>query len=315
MRRFLMSTALDATCARRLVGRSQAIEIATPDRPGIRDSADCGIEGKPVAKPCPCGRRRSHCASDLARYTRAKLSAKAGNTCEMFARFSTPEADADTYPIHSFDLTKVWPHKDYPLIDGGEFVLNRSPENYFAEVEQAAFEPGNMPPGMGASPDKVLKARLLSYPDAHRYRIGIHYAALPINKPHGPIHAYHRDGQARFDGNGGSTINHEPNSFYGPVQDDVLREPPLRLHGDASRYAPRDAAGGSDDFSQAGDLDRLMHEDQKTQLIDNLVAPLKTVPHVNQVRQLGHFFKADADYGARVAAGLGIAVDDARAAT
>jgi catalase len=193
----------------------------------------------------------------------------------------------------------------------GVFELNRNPENYFAEVEQAAFEPGNMPPGMGASPDKVLQARLLSYPDAHRYRIGIHYAALPINKPHCPVHTYHRDGQGRFDGNGGSAVNYEPNSFGGPVQDPGVQEPALRLRGgEARRFAPRDEPGGSDDFSQAGDLYRLMNADQKAQLIANLVTPLKTVPRFIQLRQLGHFFKADPDYGARVATILGISVDE-----
>jgi catalase len=217
-----------------------------------------------------------------------------------------PERDADTYRINPFDLTKVWPHKDYPPIDVGEFELNRNPPNYFAEVEQAAFEPGNMPPGMGASPDKMLQARLLSYPDAHRYRMGIHYAALPINKPHCPVHTYHRDGQARFDGNGGGSVNYEPNSFGGPQQDASVRAPPMRLHGEADRYAPRDDVGGCDDFSQAGDLYRLMNEDQQAQLIGNLVSALKSVPHAIQVRQLGHFLQADPQYGARVAGGLGV---------
>jgi catalase len=221
-----------------------------------------------------------------------------------------PELDADTYRIHPFDLTKVWPHKDYPVIDVGVFELNRNPENYFAEVEQAAFEPGNMPPGMGASPDKVLQARLLSYPDAHRYRIGINYAALPINKPHVPVHTYHRDGQARFDGNGGGAVNYEPNSFGGPVQDAGVREPPLRLHGDADRHAPHDDAGGNDDYGQAGDLYRLMSEDQKEQLVANLVTPLKTVPREIQLRQLAHFYGADTDYGHRVAVGLGVKLED-----
>jgi catalase len=224
-----------------------------------------------------------------------------------------PEADADTYRINPFDLTKVWPHKDYPLIDVGVFELNRNPQNYFAEVEQAAFEPGNMPPGMGASPDKVLQARLLSYPDAHRYRIGVNYAALPINKPHCPVHTYHRDGQARFDDNGAGTVNYEPNSRNGPIQDTGLMEPPLKLEGNTGRYAARDQAGGSDDFSQAGDLYRLMSADQKSQLIGNLVQPLKTVPRAIQVRQLGHFYKADLEYGSRVAAGLGIPIDEIRA--
>ncbi len=222
-----------------------------------------------------------------------------------------PEADADTYDIHPFDLTKVWPHKDYPPIDVGYLELNRNPENYFAEVEQAAFEPGNMPIGMGASPDKVLQARLLSYPDAHAYRMGINYAALPINKPICPVNTYHRDGQGRFDDNGGGSVNYEPNSFSGPAQDVSATEPRLKLKGEVDRYSYRDEPGGDDDFSQAGDLFRLMSEDQKTQLIENILTPLKTVPRFIQVRQLQLFFKADPDYGIRIADGLGIAHDEA----
>jgi catalase len=218
-----------------------------------------------------------------------------------------PEKDAETYAIHPFDLTKVWPHADYPPIVVGIMELNRNPQNYFAEVEQAAFEPGNMPPGMGASPDKVLQARLLSYPDAHRYRIGIQYAALPINKPHCEVNTYHRDGQGRFDANGGGTVNYQPNSFDGPVDDPRLKEPPLKISGDADSYNHRD---GNEDYSQAGALYRLMNADQKSQLIANLVGALKTVPRVIQVRQTGHFYKADPDYGSNVAAGLGIAIDE-----
>jgi catalase len=218
-----------------------------------------------------------------------------------------PEKDAETYAIHPFDLTKVWPHADYPPIVVGIMELNRNPQNYFAEVEQAAFEPGNMPPGMGASPDKVLQARLLSYPDAHRYRIGIQYAALPINKPHCPVNTYHRDGQGRFDANGGGTVNYQPNSFDGPVDDPRLKEPPLKISGDADSYNHRD---GNEDYSQAGALYRLMNADQKSQLIANLVSALKTVPRLIQVRQTGHFYKADTDYGSNVASGLGIAIDE-----
>ena len=217
-----------------------------------------------------------------------------------------PEAEAATYRIHPFDLTKVWPHRDYPLIDVGVMELNRNPGNYFAEVEQAAFEPGNMPPGMGASPDKMLQARLLSYPDAHRYRVGINYAALPVNKPHCPVNTYHRDGQTRFDGNDGGRVNYEPNSFNGPMEDLTLKEPPLKISGDADSY---DHHEGNEDFSQAGDLYRLMSADQKAQLIGNLVSALALVPRDIQVRQLGHFYKADPDYGAGVASGLGIAVE------
>ncbi|BBP05979.1 catalase [Sulfuriferula plumbiphila] len=218
-----------------------------------------------------------------------------------------PEKEAETYPIHPFDLTKVWPHKDYPPIDVGIMELNRNPQNYFAEVEQAAFEPGNMPPGIGASPDKVLQARLLSYPDAHRYRIGINYAALDVNKPQCPVQTYHRDGQTRFDGNNGGAVNYQPNSFDGPVEYPRMKEPPLKISGDADRYNHRD---GNEDYSQAGDLYRLMNAGQKTQLIGNLVGALKPVPRFIQARQIGHFYKADPEYGSRVADGLGIKIDE-----
>ncbi len=218
-----------------------------------------------------------------------------------------PEREAETYAINPFDLTKVWPHKDYPLIEVGVLELNRNPQNYFAEVEQAAFEPGNMPPGMSASPDKVLQARLLSYPDAHRYRIGVNYAALEVNKPRCPVHHYHRDGQTRFDGNAGSAVNYQPNSFDGPVEDHKYKEPPLRISGDADRY---DHRIGNDDYTQAGNLFRLMSADQKRQLTDNLVGALRSVPKFIQVRQLKHFYKADPEYGKGVAVGLGVDVQE-----
>ena len=218
-----------------------------------------------------------------------------------------PEHEAATYRIHPFDLTKVWPHEDYPPFDVGIMELNRNPQNYFAEVEQAAFEPGNMPPGMGASPDKMLQARLLSYPDAHRYRIGINYAALPVNRPHCPVHTYHRDGQTRFDANGGDSVNYEPNSRGGPVQDPRVLEPPLRISGDAGRF---DHQAGNEDTHQAGNLYRLMNAGQKEQLVGNLAGALKSVPREIQMRQIGHFLKADIDYGDQVAERLGIHLDE-----
>ncbi|MDO8413418.1 MAG: catalase [Gallionellaceae bacterium] len=218
-----------------------------------------------------------------------------------------PERDAETYAINPFDLTKVWPHKDYPCQDVGVLELNRNPQNFFAEVEQAAFEPGNMPPGLGASPDKMLQARLLSYPDAHRYRIGINYAAMDVNKPRCPINTYHRDGSTRFDGNGGSAVNYQPNSFNGPVDDARFREPPLKISGDADRYSHRI---GNDDYQQAGALYRLMSTAQKSQLVNNLVGAMQGVPRFIQIRQLGHFYKADKEYGNGVAVGLGIPMDE-----
>jgi catalase len=222
-----------------------------------------------------------------------------------------PEKDAETYPINPFDLTKVWPHKDYPLIEVGVIELNRNPENYFAEVEQAAFEPGNLPPGMGASPDKMLQARLLSYPDAHRYRIGINYAALDVNKPKCPVMHYHRDGQTRFDGNFGRAPNYQPNSFGGPVDDVSVKEPPLKISGDADRY---DHRAGNDDYTQAGNLYRLMSAEEKARLVANLVGAMQGVPREIQVRLIGHFTKADPAYGEAVARGLGIDINCVKAA-
>lgn len=214
-----------------------------------------------------------------------------------------PEKEAETYYLNPFDLTKVWPHKDYPLQEVGVLELNRNPQNYFAEVEQAAFEPANLPPGMGASPDKMLQARLLSYPDAHRYRIGVNYAALPVNKPRCPVHTYHRDGHMRFDGNDGGAPNYQPNSFGGPVDDARYKEPPLKISGDADRY---DHRAGNDDYTQAGNLYRLMSREERERLIGNIVAAMTGVPREIQLRQIVHFFRADPEYGAGVASGLGI---------
>ena len=214
-----------------------------------------------------------------------------------------PEAEAETYHVNPFDLTKVWPHADYPLIDVGVLELNRNPENYFAEIEQAAFEPSNIVPGVGFSPDKMLQARIMSYADAHRHRIGVNYAALPVNKPQSPVHTYHRDGQMRFDDNGGCQVNYEPNSFNGPVQDARYAEPPLRIEGDAARYNHRD---GNDDYAQPGALFRLMSPDQQRQLFSNIAAAMQGVPEFIQRRQIEHFTRADPAYGQGVAAALGL---------
>jgi catalase len=214
-----------------------------------------------------------------------------------------PEMDAETYSINPFDLTKVWPHADYPLIEVGIMELNRNPGNYFAEIEQAAFEPSNIVPGIGFSPDKMLQARIMSYADAHRYRMGVNYADLPVNKPHSEVNTYHHDGNLRFDDNHGGAVNYEPNSFDGPVEDPRFLEPPLKISGDADRYNPRE---GADDFIQPGALFRLMNASQKEQLFSNLAATMQGVPERILVRQLVHFYKADPDYGRGVAAQLGL---------
>jgi catalase len=217
-----------------------------------------------------------------------------------------PEAEAETYHINPFDLTKVWPHGDYPLIEVGELTLDRNPENYFAEVEQAAFEPRNVVPGMGFSPDKMLQGRLISYPDAHRYRLGVNYDALPINKPQCPFATYHRDGTMRFDGNGGATPNYEPNSFGGPTHDPAYRERPKMVSGTVDRHNHRDE---NDYYTQPGNLFRLMPKDAKERLIKNIVGSLKEVPRRIQELQVQHFYKADRAYGSGVAQGLGLDIE------
>ncbi len=218
-----------------------------------------------------------------------------------------PEAEAETYHINPFDLTKVWPHGDYPLIEVGEMTLDRNPDNYFAEVEQAAFEPRNVVPGMGYSPDKMLQGRLISYPDAHRYRLGVNYDALPINKPQCPYHTYHRDGAMRFDGNGGSAPNYEPNSFGSPSEDPRYIERPKPITGTVARHNHRDEA---DYYTQAGNLFRLMKLGEKERLISNISGSLSHAPRNIQERQLCHFFRADPAYGEAVAKGIGISVEE-----
>ncbi len=214
-----------------------------------------------------------------------------------------PELEAETFRFNPFDLTKVWPHTDYPCQDIGVLELNRNPENYFAEVEQASFSPSNIVPGISWSPDKMLQARIFSYADAHRYRVGTHYEMLPINRPLAPVNTYHMDGSMRLDAPGGPDAYYEPNSFSGPAQDESFREPPLRISGDADRYNHRE---GNDDYSQPGDLFRLMSPDQKNQLFQNLADAMQGVPADIIQRQLGHFHKADPAYATGVAAALNI---------
>ncbi|MEA1674162.1 catalase [Nitrospirillum sp. BR 11163] len=210
-----------------------------------------------------------------------------------------PEADADKTPYNPFDLTKVWPHADYPLIDVGVVELNRNPDNYFAEIEQAAFSPSNVVPGIGHSPDKMLQARIFSYADAHRYRLGTHYEALPVNQPKCPVHHYHKDGAMRFFRNdtGNPDAYYEPNSLGGPAQDPSVAEPPLRLSGEVGRH---DHRAGNDDYSQPRALFNLMDQGQKDRLFANIAAAMQGVPSAIVERQLGHFAQVHADYAAGV---------------
>jgi catalase len=206
-----------------------------------------------------------------------------------------PEADAEKTPYNPFDLTKVWPHADYPVIEVGVVELNRNADNYFAEIEQAAFSPSNKVPGIGYSPDKMLQARVFSYADAHRYRLGTHYEMLPVNQPKVPVHNYHKDGAMRFfPNNPNPDAYYEPNSSGGPVEDPSVKEPPLRISGDADRYNHRD---GNDDYGQPRALFNLFDAGQKARLFANIAAAMDGVPDEIIERQLVHFDRIAREYG------------------
>lgn len=206
-----------------------------------------------------------------------------------------PEKQAESYRWNAFDLTKVWLHGDYPLLEVGILELNRNPTNYFAEVEQAAFSPANVVPGISFSPDKMLQARLFAYADAQRYRLGVNYERLPINAPHaGKADTYQRDGLMRFDDNGGASPNYEPNSFQGPTEVPSFREPALKISGNADRYDQK--RGVDDDYIQPGILFRLLPVDEQKRLMHAIASSLKKAPKPIQERMLRHFYKADAAY-------------------
>ena len=219
------------------------------------------------------------------------------------------EQEADGYRINPFDLTKVWPHGDFPLHDVGVLELNSNPENYFAEVEQSAFNPMNVIDGIGFSPDKMLQGRLFSYRDAQNYRLGVNHGQIPVNRPRCPFHSYHRDGMMRTDGNNGSTIGYEPNS-YGEWQDSPeMKEPPLKLHGDAYNYNEREY--DEDYYSQPGDLFRLMSPGQQKALFKNTAANMGDSELFIKQRHVRNCYKADPAYGRGVAEALGISLEDA----
>ena len=215
-----------------------------------------------------------------------------------------PEEDAEKLPYHPFDLTKVWYHKDCPLIEVGVLELNRNPENYFAEVEQAAFNPANLVPGIGVSPDKMLQGRLFSYGDAQRYRLGVNHNMIPVNRPRCPCHSFHRDGAMRVDGNYGSYTSYEPNSAGAWREQPEFAEPPLKISGDAARWDyPCDDA---DYFEQPGKLFRLMSPEQQEALFGNTARALGDAPREIKLRHIRHCFKADPAYGIGVARACGI---------
>ncbi len=219
-----------------------------------------------------------------------------------------PEADAAKMPYNPFDLTKVWYHKDYPLIEVGVFELNKNPENYFADVEQAAFNPANIVPGLGFSPDKMLQGRLFSYGDAQRYRLGVNHHQIPVNAPRCPYHSYHRDGSMRVDGNYGGTLGYEPNSYGEWQEQPEVKDPPLDLSGAADNWDFRE--DDADYYSQPGALFRLMNPAQREALFANTARAMGDAPQEIKARHIGNCLKADTAYGAGVAKALGIPLAD-----
>jgi catalase len=211
----------------------------------------------------------------------------------------TPEQAKD-FRWDIFDVTKVWPHAEVPPIKLGKMVLNRNAENYFAEVEQAAFCPGNAVPGIAISPDKMLQARVFSYHDTHIHRLGPNYYLIPVNaQKHAPEKSYQRDGFMRTDGNGGGGPNYWPNIFGGPAPDPTTGEPAFDIAGKAGRHR---FAHPNDDFVQAGTLfSKVMTEMDRDHLIDNIVSHLGKAQKRIQMRQAAVFYRAHPDYGLRVA--------------
>lgn len=223
------------------------------------------------------------------------------------------EAESRTYHINPFDLTKVWPHGDYPLIDVGIIELNRNPDNYFQDVEQAAFAPAHIVDGIGFSPDKMLQGRILSYPDAQRYRLGANYEQIPVNRCPYFTNNYQRDGQMRVDGNGGRMPNYFPNSFDNITVDESYKEPAQALDSNVAAWYDRNAEGENDHYTQPGNLYRLMEPEQKQHLVNNIVGAMSGIDGPKRLeiinRQLCHWFRADPSLGMGVAQGLGISID------
>ncbi len=218
---------------------------------------------------------------------------------DMKMQIMTDE-EAKSFRFNPFDLTKVWPHKEFPLIDVGVLELNKNPENYFADVEQAAFNPANIVPGIGFSPDKMLQGRLFSYGDAQRYRLGVNHHQIPVNKSRCPFtNMYHRDGQMRVDGNYGSTKSYEPNSFGEWQEQAEYKEPPMELSGAADHWSHYE--DDNDYYSQVGNLYRLMSEEQQKVLAENTFRHMGDIPKEIKIRHIKHCLKADENYGKSLA--------------
>lgn len=217
------------------------------------------------------------------------------------------EEQSSFYKENPFDITKVWSHKEYPLIEVGVLELNRNPENYFAEVEQAAFNPTHLVPGLGLSPDKLLQGRLFSYGDAHRYRLGVNHDQIPVNRPRCPMHSYHRDGLMRVDGNAGTTKGYSPNSI-GEWKTRPTAHAQSPIGCSAVRHNPYEDRW-DDCFYQPGNLYRLMTEDKRALLIKNTAEDMKPVTYNIKYRHTAHCYLADEEYGTRLAEAMHLSLD------
>lgn len=226
------------------------------------------------------------------------------------------EEQTKTFRWNPFDLTKTWPQGEYPLMDVGVLELNEIPENYFAHVEQAAFAPTNIVDGIGYSPDKMLQGRILSYPDAHRHRMGVNYEQLPVNRCPFMVNNYHRDGAMRFDDNGGSAPNYFPNSFDNIMADESYKDPAISLDSTVADYFDRNGEGDNDHYTQPGILFReVMTAEEKKNTVSNIVGAMSGIAGPKRAeiinRQLCHWFRADISLGMQVAQGLGVSVEEA----
>lgn len=226
------------------------------------------------------------------------------------------EEQAKTYPVNPFDLTKVWPHADFPLIEVGELELNRIPDNYFADVEQSAFAPAHVVDGISYSPDKMLQGRILSYPDAHRYRLGSNYEQLPVNRCPFAVNNYERDGAMRLDGNGGSALNYFPNSFDNVKPDSSYKTAAMVFDSMIADNYDRNAEGENDHYSQPGIFYRkVLNEQDRKALVHNIVSSMQGISGPKRAeiinRQLCHFFRADVGLGMAIAAALGVDLTNA----
>ncbi|MCZ2258304.1 catalase [Sporosarcina sp. G11-34] len=230
---------------------------------------------------------------------------------KMYIQVMTEE-QANNSKDNPFDVTKVWYKGDYPLIEVGEYELNRNPENYFAEVEQAAFTPANVVPGISFSPDRMLQGRLFSYGDAQRYRLGVNHHQIPVNQPRCPVNSFHRDGGMRVDGNHGGKVHYEPNSQGAWQEQPSYKDPALDLFGAADHWNLRE--DDNNYFEQPGKLFNLMSPEQQQLLFENTARNIDGVDKHIQLRHIAHCYKADPAYGQGVADAIGIAWSEVEAA-